>query len=755
MKKINSKFGLFALAAILVVCSTVISCKKKFDEPPTFVDPNISATITVKQLKAMHTVIGAFDTIKTDQVLVGVVVGDDKSGNLYKSISIQDATGGISLRLDAPNLYTTYPVGRKLYIKLKGLVLGDYGGMTQIGGGIDNSDPTRPGLAALASIFFEKYIIPGSLNNPVPIKTIADLSLLKTDLQDTFQNTLIRLENFEFAVGDTNKTYGDPTRAASALNFTIKNCAGQSIVLRNSSYATFSSAGIPNGNGTIVALYTFFNGTKQLTLRDTSDIQFNGARCGAANPNLQVKTIQQIRALYTGAAATIPANTGIEGTIVSNVSNEAAGNYRIQDASGYGIQIRFVTSGNPNAALGDKYLVDLSGLTLDVFNGDLQVNNVGSATKTGAGSVVPRVTTVSAINANLAGSATNNWSSTVVTLNNVTITQTSTNTTGANYNVTDATGTIVTFIRAALGYTPPAAATSITGYVSLFNGTPQITIRNASDVLAGTVATATVSTTAISGVTQTAAASGGNVTAGGTSAVTARGVVWSTSPNPTVSLSTKTTDGSGTGTFTSSITGLTASTTYYVRAYATNASGTAYGNEVSFTTQSTSGATTTTENFETGLKTGYTAASVALNSGSWFFSDALLGTAAGSDVFNGAQSARIRGTVGSNNGYIQTEFGINGLKNVKVTHAQTNFNEGTGTITPSFELYISKDNGNTWTKVGSTTATNKGTFTTTTFTVNAAPSESVRVRILNTSSASISAPTNQVRINVDDVVFES
>jgi hypothetical protein len=279
MKKINSKIGLIALAAVLVVSTTVISCKKKFDEPPTFVDPNIAATITVKQLKAMHTVIGAFDTIKTDQVLVGVVVGDDKSGNLYKSLSIQDATGGISLRLDAANLYTTYPVGRKLYIKLKGLVLGDYGGMTQIGGGVDNSDPTRPGLGALASIFFDKYIVAGSLGNPVPIKTITDLSLLKTDLQDTFQNTLIRLDNFEFSVGDTTKTYGDPTKAASALNYTIKNCAGQSIILRNSSYATFSSASIPNGNGSIVALYTFFNGTKQLTLRDTSDIQFNGTRC--------------------------------------------------------------------------------------------------------------------------------------------------------------------------------------------------------------------------------------------------------------------------------------------------------------------------------------------------------------------------------------------------------------------------------------------------------------------------------------------
>jgi hypothetical protein len=76
--------------------------------------------------------------------------------------------------------------------------------------------------------------------------------------------------------------------------------------------------------------------------------------------------------------------------------------------------------------------------------------------------------------------------------------------------------------------------------------------------------------------------------------VTARGVCWSTSVNPTIALSTKTTDGIGTGTFTSSITGLTLGTTYYVRAYATNSVGTAYGNQVSYTTPTLAILTTTT-----------------------------------------------------------------------------------------------------------------------------------------------------------------
>jgi hypothetical protein len=95
--------------------------------------------------------------------------------------------------------------------------------------------------------------------------------------------------------------------------------------------------------------------------------------------------------------------------------------------------------------------------------------------------------------------------------------------------------------------------------------------------------TATLTTTAVTGITATTATSGGNITNDGGASVTARGVAYGTSANPTVSGSV-TINGTGTGAFTSSITGLSASTAYFVRAYATNSAGTAYGNELTFTT---------------------------------------------------------------------------------------------------------------------------------------------------------------------------
>lgn len=102
----------------------------------------------------------------------------------------------------------------------------------------------------------------------------------------------------------------------------------------------------------------------------------------------------------------------------------------------------------------------------------------------------------------------------------------------------------------------------------------------------------TVTTTAASSISQTGASSGGNVTSDGGATVTARGVCWSTSNAPTISDS-KTTDGSGTGSFTSTLTGLTANTTYYIRAYATNSNGTGYGSAVTCTTATNGGGTVT------------------------------------------------------------------------------------------------------------------------------------------------------------------
>ena len=101
-------------------------------------------------------------------------------------------------------------------------------------------------------------------------------------------------------------------------------------------------------------------------------------------------------------------------------------------------------------------------------------------------------------------------------------------------------------------------------------------------------ALATVSTNNVTDITATSAVCGGNVTSDGGNAVTARGICWSTSQKPTTE-DNATYSGTGIGSFTANITGLEAGTTYYVRAYAVNSQGTAYGTQKTFTTTTTGG----------------------------------------------------------------------------------------------------------------------------------------------------------------------
>ena len=159
-----------------------------------------------------------------------------------------------------------------------------------------------------------------------------------------------------------------------------------------------------------------------------------------------------------------------------------------------------------------------------------------------------------------------------VTYNTTTTATVTLNFTGTNFN-TDVTNFSITVAGSELTHASPVTSNALT---------ITAVIETAPTVTSGTLGTPTTATDSITG---------GNVTSDGggtyTAAVTARGVVWSTSTAPTVALSTKTADGTGTGSFSSYISGLTQGTVYYVRAYATNNVGTSYGAESSFTTLST------------------------------------------------------------------------------------------------------------------------------------------------------------------------
>jgi hypothetical protein len=203
---------------------------------------------------------------------------------------------------------------------------------------------------------------------------------------------------------------------------------------------------------------------------------------GPAAPG-QYMSFTDFRALYTGSDdVTIAAGTKkIRGVVISNSANEAAGNVRLQDESGSGIYL-YTVVGSPAYAMGTVLEINpTGGGVLTLFNGDIELKNVPQANVIQMGgtiAITPRTTTIAQIIANK-----NVWSSSLVKITGITsITQTSSNSTGVNYNVTDATGSLTMFVRNASGIVVNTSATSITGYVSIFNSQAELAIRTAADL---------------------------------------------------------------------------------------------------------------------------------------------------------------------------------------------------------------------------------------------------------------------------------
>jgi hypothetical protein len=270
----------FPLTLLMGIVLLFNACKKEFDSPPGPVDPQIVANTSIKDLKSKHTVGGAYDVITDNIIIEGVVIANDRSGNLYKQLFIKDSTGAIQILLDANNLYGTYPVGRKIFIRCKDLCISDYNATPQLG--VRATVASLPSFEAIPSSLISKYVVGGSLNNPVVPKlvTFAELNAAgqtpnipsNQPWQNKYVCDLIEMENFAFT--DLTKTYSDTSVYKNTQNRDIKNCSNNTIIVRTSAYSNFAGLPVAQGRGNIQSIYTLFNTTKQLLLRDTADVKF-------------------------------------------------------------------------------------------------------------------------------------------------------------------------------------------------------------------------------------------------------------------------------------------------------------------------------------------------------------------------------------------------------------------------------------------------------------------------------------------------
>lgn len=281
MKKYFFPFAIFAAFATLNSC-----IKQSYNTPPDTaqLDPGYHTTLTVKQLDsiAFSKSSGGFVLLGNDTIS-GYVVADDRTGNFYKQIVIQqdtagiDANGGISsgITVDIAQdyLYTDYPIGRKIYIALNGLYLVNYKGLPTIAYAITptgslNGIPSQLALNCVVKASFPHTIVP------------IEVRLSQVLNSSNYMNMLVKVDNVQFLTADTGIIYAQPAALAVATSLGVEDCSlpGATMVVYNSAYATWASALTQPGNGSITGIYSYYGSGAQFLLRDTSEVKLNGPR---------------------------------------------------------------------------------------------------------------------------------------------------------------------------------------------------------------------------------------------------------------------------------------------------------------------------------------------------------------------------------------------------------------------------------------------------------------------------------------------
>lgn len=465
---------------ILFLASTflfVTSCEKDFDEPPVLELPTVEANSTIAQIQALHT-IGEEDRLISDDIIIrATVVSSDEAGNFFRNMFVEDATGGLEIRLNRTGLFNEFPRGSDVFLKLQGLYVGDFAGIYQINGSPENA--------------VEEARVPDVISSAGPAADLNPNMITINQINASLVGTLVTLNNVQFSSESVGDEYSDAANRR-AVNHTIEDCNGNTVLLRTSGFADFANDRTPNGNGSIIAVLSIFdnNGTVedsdfQLLISTPADISFTGDRCGQGG-NIggnagegELVPISDVKAQFTGSETTISANTAVKGIVISDYQsgNITGRNLVLQDGDA-GIIIRF--DDNHSFELGDELEINISGNELSEFNGLLQVNNVslGSASWVSANNTVdPADYTIDFILAN-----TDLLESTLVRIVDASISGSSTY--NGSTQISDNTGTIDMFTRSSSTFAEsplPSGLIDMVAIVSEFNA-PQVAIRNLDDI---------------------------------------------------------------------------------------------------------------------------------------------------------------------------------------------------------------------------------------------------------------------------------
>lgn len=240
--------------------------------------------ISIADLKTQFATIinsdNGYKLIEKDMMIKAVVTGNDVSGNIYNQVSVQDASGAIIIAINGSGLSGYLPVGQEILVNLKGLYIGSYKKLPQIGGVNTKLSDGSLGMGKIERAIWNehfKILNPGEADASTVVPEEFDLTKL-TDAayMDANVGKLMTLKKVKFASANgTNVWAPDDTNTSLELidAETGKRISSSNLVVRNSGYSKFANEVVPQGVFDITGIFTRYNNTWQIVLRSTDDLK--------------------------------------------------------------------------------------------------------------------------------------------------------------------------------------------------------------------------------------------------------------------------------------------------------------------------------------------------------------------------------------------------------------------------------------------------------------------------------------------------
>ena len=231
-------------------------------------------------------------TYTADEAIEGYVISSDEGGNFYKKIYIQNAdkNQGLSVAIDKSGLYTEFPVGAKVQLRLKDLTTQLNNSAIEVGHGTYTAKSGRVSVGTMAEAIYKKHLFDTGER-----KTVAELAKVSNSIQEVSTEAhvdqLITLKGVHFPTDAVGKTLYDKSNAlGGATNYKLTDANGKTIIFRTSSYAKFKDEKVPAGEVEVTGVLTKFNKEYQFMISNYADLVVKGGTSTSTQTGTQTST---------------------------------------------------------------------------------------------------------------------------------------------------------------------------------------------------------------------------------------------------------------------------------------------------------------------------------------------------------------------------------------------------------------------------------------------------------------------------------